>query len=91
MIVSSDFYVRKQATYRGDAYQDVTLHAFGEKTTEPPEELVNNLGSPTEGFQAAGVLVLRVTNPKLKEAFRPGVVFHVTLETRELEMLVAPV
>ena len=82
MRVSSDFYVRKQAAYRGDAYQDVTLHACGDHTVEPADEMVNGLGAPTEGFRAAGVLVLRVTNNKLRDAFRPGTVFHVVLEEK---------
>jgi len=82
MKIASDFYVRKTAKYRGGVYQDVTLHACGENLVEPADELVNNLGSPSEGFQASGVILLRVTNVKLAEAFRPGTVFRVVLEEK---------
>ena len=88
MKISSNFYVRKASAYRGGTYQDVTLHACGEKTVEPPDELTNNLGEPSESFLASGVLVLRVTNPALKEVFKPGTVFHLVMEEKRPVMVV---
>ena len=57
---------------------------------EPPEELTNVFGSPSESFLASGVLVLRVTNPRLAGTFSPGKMFHMVMEERG-EHLVTPV
>jgi hypothetical protein len=79
MRVSSDFYIHKVADVLGGA-RDITFHAMGEKTIEPPDELTNVFGAPSESFLASGVLILRVTNPRLADTFRPGKMFHMVME-----------
>ena len=85
MIVASNFYVRKVARFDesiGGTAFEVTLHACGEHIADPCSEMTEALGSVAvlEGFRAAGVMILRVTNPKLAEAFHFGSMYKVSLE-----------
>ena len=82
MKIASDFYVHKVAAVisEGKFAVEVTLRACGDHIAEPPEEMMNPLTLATESFQACGVLILRVTNEKLKDVFRPNAKFKITLE-----------
>jgi len=96
MKITSEFYVRKVSHFnipgeKGRTAFEVTLHACGDHTSDPDDEM---MGFPTEEelpklirqrFSASGVMVLRITNPKLIDILKPGVVFAVTMEEKEGE------